>query len=161
MADDNTIKVGCALVKAPGGGGDSPNWTRWLTCNYAMGCNMIGREIYTPACTSARVGGCCRTGKDEKYEALCSEKEKVTFRLTGDLKKEMRCYKLSNALESNTTTEVTTTKPTTQGQGKKRIKWKRIRLFEKPISEVAPDFNNSSWWLRDRQPLNRSFTVIE
>lgn len=42
----------------------------WLTCNYSDD-NVIRSEVYIPG----RAASMCRTGKNPKFNGLCSDKE--------------------------------------------------------------------------------------
>ncbi|KAM7348174.1 venom allergen-1-like [Cochliomyia hominivorax] len=73
VVNEKNIAVGCAILRQTKG----RKTTQLMTCNYAY-TNVIGKPVYR----SGRTASKCRTGRNRRFKALCSPREKYQLKST-------------------------------------------------------------------------------
>lgn len=73
VVQDNSIEIGCGLIKWKQLKGTKLENVAYFVCNYAMG-NMADQPIYVPGATASQ----CQTGNNPNYTGLCSLEEVVS-----------------------------------------------------------------------------------
>ena len=71
MMQEKNTHVGCAVLRQKKNG----RFMQLMACNYAY-TNMFDMPVYTDGEPASK----CKTGKNQKYKALCSLREKYNLK---------------------------------------------------------------------------------